>query len=64
MVVAARGTFVSPLDSSRSHHAQKEEPPCVRNDDFVDAVTANCHARVALRSALPEYASTAVKDYL
>ena len=33
------------------------------NDDFKDAVTANCHARVAPRSALPEYTSIAAKGY-
>jgi hypothetical protein len=35
--------------------------PCARNDDFVDALTANCHARVAPRSALPGYPSIAAK---
>ena len=31
--------------------AQEDEPPCARNDDFVDAPTANCHTRVPPRSA-------------
>ena len=45
--------IVSPLNRHRPPEASEKEPLCARNEDLMDPITANCHARVDPRLALP-----------